>query len=59
MSDPIDPPEDNPLLDKLLQDQNVTLGFILKGLQGPPGPPGPEGSPDPEGEPGMPGAPGT
>lgn len=56
-----------PLLNKLLRDQNVTLGFILKGLQGPagrdgqpganglPGSPGPAGYKGPAGAPGMPG----
>lgn len=56
-----------PLLNKLLQDQNVTLGFILKGLQGPqgvngldgsPGIQGPQGDPGFQGVPGPPGAPG-
>ena len=32
-----------------LLEQNLTLGFFLKGLNGPPGPPGPSGPP---GEPG-------
>nr|CDU32391.1 putative nematogalectin [Sphaeromyxa zaharoni] len=41
-----------PLLDQLLRDQNVTLGFILKGLQGPPGM---DGSPGYPGPPGLPG----
>lgn len=44
-----------PLLNKLLKDQNVTLGFILKGLQGPPGRDGLPGTP---GNPGAPGPPG-
>ena len=56
-----------PLLNKLLKDQNVTLGFILKGLQGPPGrdgisgmsgPPGQQGPPGEKGDPGSPGVPG-
>ena len=56
-----------PLLNKLLKDQNVTLGFILKGLQGPPGrdgisgmsgPPGLQGPPGDHGDPGSPGMPG-
>lgn len=56
-----------PLLNKLLKDQNVTLGFILKGLQGPPGAagqngmsgsPGPMGPMGLKGDPGMPGMPG-
>ncbi|CAB4009339.1 collagen alpha-5(IV) chain-like [Paramuricea clavata] len=56
-----------PLLNKLLKDQNVTLGFILKGLQGPPGrdgisgmsgPPGLQGPPGEHGDPGVPGMPG-
>jgi len=45
-----------PLLNKLLKDQNVTLGFILKGLQGPPGR---DGNPGMSGEPGNPGMPGN
>lgn len=57
-----------PLLNKLLKDQNVTLGFILKGLQGPPGRdgmpgasglPGPPGPPGWKGDPGTPGGPGA
>ena len=57
-----------PLLNKLLKDQNVTLGFILKGLQGPPGmngmagmsgSPGPQGPPGFKGDPGPPGFPGS
>ena len=57
-----------PLLNKLLKDQNVTLGFILKGLQGPPGmngmagmsgSPGPQGPPGYKGDPGPPGFPGS
>ena len=38
MDDPTqnDPPEDESLLDNLLE-QNVTLGFFLKGLDGPEG----------------------
>lgn len=56
-----------PLLNKLLKDQNVTLGFILKGLQGPPGTagmngmsgaPGPMGPMGIKGDPGLPGMPG-
>lgn len=43
-----------PFLDQLmvsqLLEQNLTLGFFLKGLNGPPGPPG---SPGPPGEPGA------
>lgn len=57
-----------PLLNKLLKDQNVTLGFILKGLQGPPGrdgmagvsgQPGSMGLPGAKGDPGPPGWPGA
>ena len=51
-----------PLLNKLLKDQNVTLGFILKGLQGPPGRDGVagmSGQPGGMGPPGMKGEPGT
>jgi len=54
-----------PLLNKLLKDQNVTLGFILKGLQGPAGSnglrgiDGAPGSEGPPGAPGFPGPPGT
>lgn len=44
-----------PLLNKLLRDQNVTLGFILKGLQGPPGR---DGLPGAAGQPGSAGPPG-
>merc|ERR1711962_1962204 len=47
-----------PLLNKLLKDQNVTLGFILKGLQGPPGRDGLPGAPGWPGGSGMPGLPG-
>merc|ERR1712048_1374554 len=43
------------LLNKLLRDQNVTLGFILKGLQGPPGR---DGLPGAAGQPGSAGPPG-
>lgn len=39
-------------------DQNLTLGFFLKGLNGPPGPEGPPGPPGEPGPPGLPGAPG-
>nr|CDU32399.1 putative nematogalectin [Enteromyxum leei] len=45
-----------PLLNQLLKDQKVTLGFILKGLQGPPGMDGMQGPPGmigPGGPPGM------
>lgn len=49
-----------PFLDQLmvsqLLEQNLTLGFFLKGLNGPPGPAGPSG---PAGEPGPPGLPGS
>merc|ERR1712019_218815 len=38
-----------------LLEQNLTLGFFLKGLDGPPGP---AGEPGPPGLPGAPGAPG-
>merc|ERR1719181_2436536 len=48
-----------PLLNKLLKDQNVTLGFILKGLQGPPGWKGDPGTPGGPGAPGLMGAPGA
>ena len=39
-------------------EQNLTLGFFLKGLNGPPGPPGPPGPAGEPGPPGLPGAPG-
>jgi len=52
-----------PFLDQLmvsqLLEQNLTLGFFLKGLNGPPGPPGPPGAPGEPGPPGLPGAPGA
>jgi len=52
-----------PFLDQLmvsqLLEQNLTLGFFLKGLNGPPGPAGPPGSPGEPGPPGLPGAPGA
>jgi len=52
-----------PFLDQLmvsqLLEQNLTLGFFLKGLNGPPGPPGPPGSPGEPGPPGLPGSPGA
>ena len=44
-----------------LLEQNLTLGFFLKGLNGPPGPPGPPGNagePGPAGIAGPPGPPG-
>lgn len=44
-----------------LLEQNLTLGFFLKGLNGPPGPPGspgPPGEPGPAGIAGPPGPPG-
>lgn len=54
-----------PFLDQLmvsqLLEQNLTLGFFLKGLNGPPGPPGPSGNagePGPAGIAGPPGPPG-
>lgn len=54
-----------PFLDQLmvsqLLEQNLTLGFFLKGLNGPPGPPGapgPPGEPGPAGIAGPPGPPG-
>ena len=52
-----------PFLDQLmvsqLLEQNLTLGFFLKGLNGPPGPPGPAGPSGEPGPPGLPGAPGS
>jgi len=52
-----------PFLDQLmvsqLLEQNLTLGFFLKGLNGPPGPPGPPGPSGEPGPPGLPGAPGA
>lgn len=52
-----------PFLDQLmvsqLLEQNLTLGFFLKGLNGPPGPPGPAGPAGEPGPPGLPGAPGS
>lgn len=52
-----------PFLDQLmvsqLLEQNLTLGFFLKGLNGPPGPPGPPGAPGEPGPPGLGGPPGT
>jgi len=52
-----------PFLDQLmvsqLLEQNLTLGFFLKGLNGPPGPPGPPGASGEPGAPGLPGAPGA
>ena len=52
-----------PFLDQLmvsqLLEQNLTLGFFLKGLNGPPGPPGPPGPAGEPGPPGLPGAPGA
>nr|CDU32396.1 putative nematogalectin [Kudoa iwatai] len=47
-----------PLLNQLLKDQNVTLGFILKGLQGPAGFDGIPGAPGVQGPIGPPGYPG-
>lgn len=52
-----------PFIDQLmvsqLLEQNLTLGFFLKGLNGPPGPAGPPGPPGEPGAPGLPGAPGA
>jgi len=52
-----------PFIDQLmvsqLLEQNLTLGFFLKGLNGPPGPPGPPGPAGEAGPPGLPGAPGA
>lgn len=52
-----------PFIDQLmvsqLLEQNLTLGFFLKGLNGPPGPPGPPGPAGESGPPGLPGAPGA
>ncbi|EDO47280.1 predicted protein [Nematostella vectensis] len=51
-----------PFLDQLmvsqLLEQNLTLGFFLKGLNGPPGPPGAPGPPGEPGQVGMAGPPG-
>lgn len=52
-----------PFLDQLmvsqLLEQNLTLGFFLKGLNGPPGPPGPPGAPGEPGPLGISGSPGS